>query len=137
MWFLAQLGIEMTVGGDRSRCMTHINFHIIESIELEAVFEKAIQLGSNYNFDYSNSDGEIVSMQFAGLLEITVINEPLADLSEVYFEELPRRLRTDEIKSKDELWIFKNRDRLKWIPTAEDGSQQETAPALEQPKERG
>ncbi len=120
MWFLAQLGIEMAVEGKQLTYLTHINFHLIEAPDLETVFRKAVQLGDDYNYSYTNPAGETVSMRFAGLVEIDVIHEPLADLAEIYSEQLPRRLRADEIKSKEELWIFKNKDRLKWIPTGSD-----------------
>lgn len=106
MWYLAQLGIEFVVGGRLDSGFAHVNFHLVHAITPDEAYEKALALGKNYNQAYVNPENELVSMKFAGLLDITEIYEPLEDLAEIFFEERDHLFDAIDLKAKNELSIF-------------------------------
>lgn len=92
MWFIALLAIEFTIREDSDFARAHINYHLIEAENAESAYNKLILLGSSYNISYENRDGETIDEKFVGICDLVEIYEPLEDLSEIFYEEMPHRV---------------------------------------------
>lgn len=111
-WYIADLVVEHRVDGD-SRNLVHVNIHLIEAGSPEEAFAKAVKLGQESEFVYTNTDGKDVRAVFRGLRDLNVVHDPLEDGVELTYEEsvdVPEAKLTSSLSSKDELSVFRKRE---------------------------
>jgi hypothetical protein len=108
-WFLAEPVQEFTFSnGDHP--LVWVNTILVEAHSLDEGYEKAIELGSQYNDTYQNSDGVEVTTRFRGLRNLFLIHDKLEHGAEVLYEEFDS-ISEEEIagmlKTKEKLAVFR------------------------------
>ena len=107
-WYIANLVMEITVSGARSN-VVHRNLVLISASSPEEAYIKAAENGRSAETEYKNLKDQLVQIRFRGIAQLDVLYEPLADGSELNFEE---RLAVTEpeiqamIPPKERLNIF-------------------------------
>ena len=108
-WYIADLVILFwVVGSDED--LLHINTKLLKAGSPEEAFEKALKAGTEYNYNFTNTDGALVEVKFLGLRELLHVAEDLEDGCELYYEEVAERhgfRKHGTLKSKDNLAVFK------------------------------
>ncbi len=85
-WYLASLIEEIRVEGDR-RNVVHVNTHLIEASSPAEAHRKALRIGRTFTIEYLNPSGKRVRIRFAGIAELVVVYEDLADGAELGYSE--------------------------------------------------
>ncbi|MCA9885577.1 MAG: DUF4288 domain-containing protein [Anaerolineae bacterium] len=121
-WFLAELIVEFHVENESSR-LVHINSILVSAKNAEEAYSKALHFGQRENTEYTNTDGNLVTVTFRGLRDLNIIHEELADGSEIIYEEYEDVDEDDishTIAEKDQLAVFmpRNGDENLRISTA-------------------
>ena len=117
-WYIADVIIEMKIQND-PRNVVHTNIILIRADSPEIAYEKALKFGKDYETEYENPDGDIVTAIFRGLRDLNVIDDDLEDGSELIYEEdvdIPENKIKTWITSKEQLGVFAPIDRPKKIP---------------------
>lgn len=107
-WYLADVVLEMTVSGD-ARNVVHVNMHLVEANSPEQAYEKAMALGRDAEYVYSNMDGAEVRVTFRGLQDLNVIHDKLEDGAELAYSEsiaVPEAKLQSKVRPKEELGVF-------------------------------
>jgi hypothetical protein len=86
-WYLADIVLEHRIEDDPDS-VVHINLHLIEAGSPDEAYRKALELGSQGEMDYRNTEGKRVRTTFRGLRGLNVIHDELEDGAELLFDEL-------------------------------------------------
>lgn len=85
-WYIAQLVMEIIVGGSRQN-VVHRNLVLIRAHSPDEAYEKALRFGGGGETSYKNPNGQPVDIRFRGVGMLEAMYEPLEDGSELTFEE--------------------------------------------------
>jgi hypothetical protein len=107
-WYLAGLIQDLRVASD-ALGLVNVNWILINTSDAEEAYTKALEFGSNLNYDDRNADGEIVESRFKGLKDLLHIYDPLEDGCEIFFDEYDNKSIGDVERmaaSKEPLTVF-------------------------------
>lgn len=85
-WYWAEVIEEIAVGGD-SRNVVHRNIVLVRADSPEEAYEKALELGKQYESSYQNPAGSLVQTRFRGLGGLDVIHDRLEHGAELLYQE--------------------------------------------------
>ncbi len=106
-WFLAALVVSSRVddGGDRAP-LIDLQYKLIQAIDAEAAYRRAVELGAEEAHDYENDAGVRVHWEFAGLNDLHEIEVGhLRDGVEVY-SQMERSDPRELVSPKEQLRVF-------------------------------
>jgi hypothetical protein len=106
-WYAAVLVIRSRVGvtTDSAPLLDH-QVRLLRARDAENAYERALALGADETHSYSNSDGETVTWEFAGLHDLTaLLDDDLSDGVEVYSWRTRDRI-DDAVRRKEQLTVF-------------------------------
>lgn len=107
-WYLADLIMEIVIAASPQN-VVHINTILIRAESADHAYAKALAYGAESQLTYTNTEGNLVTIQFRGLRDMNEIMDTLEDGAELMFEE--RTGLTDAeivrlITPKEHLTIF-------------------------------
>src|SRR5579859_3655930 len=85
-WYVAQIVEYVRVTGDR-RSVVHVNYLLVEAPNAEEAHRKASAIGKASEARYENPSGDLVSIQFLGVRELSRVPESISDGTELLFTE--------------------------------------------------
>lgn len=85
-WWLADLIVEMQIGGEPGR-VVHYNLTLIRAGDAEEAYSKALARGAEEEIAFTNTDGDAVRVLFRGLRNLFPVYEDLEDGAEILYEE--------------------------------------------------
>lgn len=110
-WYLADI-VEVITVEDDARNVVHINTVLISATSSNEAFDKALKIGRTANSRYQNPEGKAVQIEFRGLKELSLVEEPLEDGAEIAWTELvsvPEAEIAESVRPKEELSVFASR----------------------------
>ncbi len=109
-WFLADLVVEHRIEGD-PRNVVHINTVLVRADSAEEAYDKAIELGSDSELQYENTEGKSVTLSFRGLGDLFVILDELEHGAELIYSEkvgLSEEQVLGLVRPKSSLGVFRD-----------------------------
>jgi hypothetical protein len=107
-WYFAEIVLRYEFQGE-SDILVHVNSILISSSSDDEAYEKSLQLGSLQEREFTNTDGMLVRVSFAGLRNLFYIRDTLEDGCELLYEEITD-LTADEVNAlsrpKEQLAVF-------------------------------
>jgi hypothetical protein len=107
-WYIAELVEELTVEDDPTLTI-HINMILVRADDPEEAYQSALQLGSEYQTSYENPGGKTVTIRFAGIHTLNVVDDELehgAELSYRRIQSTDPATASTLVRPKEELGIF-------------------------------
>jgi hypothetical protein len=106
-WFIAILVVAARVEDAPAEApLVDLQYRLIQATDAETAYRRALQLGASTNHSYRNSEGSVVSWNFAGLQDLCELgDQSLVDGTELY----SRRVRRDPSQlavAKEHLAVF-------------------------------
>jgi len=98
-----------------TRCYAWENTIILKARDREAAYAKAIKLASSNKSNFSDEKGKRAGRwDFMGLTDLLPLYEPIADGSEIFWEEHSRTFETlkRKVKSKRQLGVFDDKPAM-------------------------
>lgn len=109
-WYLAEL-LETFHVADEETYSLYINCILVHASDAEEAYTKALKFGDDYNYEYLNTDGVLVTVRFGGLRNLLEIYEDLEDGSEIFYESYEELSKEDierKARKKEELAVFQS-----------------------------
>lgn len=110
-WYVAELMMRISVAGT-TEIVVHRNTVLVQANDDEEAYRRALELGAAYNSSHENPAGQLVTMEFVGLVDISHVDDALEHGAELWFSEtiVPPTFALDEaIPDKQALTLFSPR----------------------------
>lgn len=85
-WYWAEIIEEIRIAGEADNIVL-LNTVLIRAGSPDQAYERALELGREYDSEYVNSDGQTVTCRFRGLRDIGAIYDGLEHGSELFYSE--------------------------------------------------
>ena len=105
MWYAAKLIIKCTVGNQISDFVFDEQIKLIDAVNAEEAYTKALKLGQEEECEYQNSEQQEVKWIFKGLLDLHCINR-LDDGAQITSKRFIAQSSDNLIVSKEQLPLF-------------------------------
>lgn len=91
-WFLVEIiekyePIDSDKSNDLRRVTTWGNYHLINADSASKAYDKAILLGKQNNYKFTNSDKVKIKSEFLGIGDLLLIHEDLEDGAEIFWDD--------------------------------------------------
>jgi hypothetical protein len=110
-WYLADLVVELTVGGQPLRAV-HVNSVLVSAPDAEEAYQLSIELGREFDTQDLNPAGEVVTTRFIGIKELSYIDTHLEHGTEIFYRETFHPVVGEvplRIPPREELDVFRPR----------------------------
>lgn len=115
-WYLAGILEEFTVGDEPDKQL-YVNWILVNAVDAEEAYAKALVFGERHTDDYLNPDDVMVKVRFRGLSDLLEIYEELEDGAEIVYDVYENITEAEveaKIRPKSELSVFRPRKKLPW-----------------------
>ncbi len=107
-WYWAEIIEEIRIEGETDNVVL-LNTVLVQAESPDRAYERALEIGRDYDSEYTNPDGQRVTCRFRGLRDLGAIYDGLEHGAELFYSE-ETGVSEDELAqlatAKDDLTLF-------------------------------